>query len=116
MSKKKTETQTIVWKETVTIENSQEKTQELLNAFNTSKEIALDMSELENIDVTGVQLIIAAQKEAIRKKTVFKIIGTIPPAIASYFTCIGIPVDTIRDGEQFSSNILNPISAGDNNA
>ena len=56
---------TVVWSDTVSIENAQKKKQELLKAFNSSEVILLDISKLEDLDISAVQLILAAEKEAI---------------------------------------------------
>ena len=63
---------TVVWSDTVSIENAQKKKQELLKAFNSSDVILLDISNLEDLDISAVQLILASEKEALMRKKKFK--------------------------------------------
>ena len=87
---------TVVWDDTVSIENAQKKKQELLKAFNSSEVILLDISKLEDLDVSAVQLILAAEKEAILQKKKFKIIGEISQNFVDFFCRIGIPMEIGR--------------------
>lgn len=108
-------TTTVIWDDTVSIENAQKKRQELLKAFNSSEVVLLDISAIEDIDISAVQLIIASQKEAFSRKKEFKIVGEIPGNFIDFFCRIGIPIDNLTTGEQLSSEIIETI-AGDANA
>ncbi len=105
----------VIWKDTVSIENAQKKKQELLKAFNSSDIIHLDISAIEDLDISAVQLILASQKEAMIRNKKFKIIGEIPTAFIDFFRRIGIPMDNLTTGEQLSTEILETI-AGDEDA
>lgn len=106
---------TVIWDDTVSIENAQKKKQELLKAFNSSEVICLDISRLEDLDISAVQLILASQKEAVVRKKKFKIIGEIPHNFIDFFCRIGIPMDKLTTGDQFSTEILDAVT-GDENA
>lgn len=93
-AKKKEQDKNIIkWKESAGIESSQKLREELLDAFKSSSAIFLDISELEDIDLTGIQLIISAKKEADSQKKTFFIIGSIPEAISEYVSGCGISLD-----------------------
>lgn len=108
-------TVTIVWEDTISIENAQKKKQELLKAFNSADIILLDISQIEDLDISAVQLIIASQKEAFLRKKEFHIIGDIPTNFVDFFCRIGIPMDNLTTSEQLSTEIIETI-AGDENA
>ena len=106
---------TVVWDDTVSIENAQKKKQELLKAFNSSEVILLDISKLEDLDVSAVQLILAAEKEAILQKKKFKIIGEISQNFVDFFCRIGIPMDDLTTTEELTTEIFETVT-GDENA
>lgn len=113
MGQKKTVT--VKWEDAVTIENVAQKKTELLKAFNAYQEIFLDISQLDDIDISGVQLIIACKKEAQIRNFDFKVTGDISSNLRNFFQRIGIPIDKLTTTEQLSSEILETI-AGDENA
>lgn len=106
---------TVVWDDTVSIENAQKKQQELLKAFNSSEVILLDISQLDDLDVSAVQLILAAEKEAILRKKKFKIIGKIPQNFIDFFCRIGILIDDLTTTEELTSEIFETVT-GDEDA
>ncbi len=106
---------TVVWSDTVSIENAQKKKQELLKAFNSSDMILLDISNLEDLDISAVQLILASEKEALMRKKKFKLVGEIPQNFVNFFCRIGIPIDELTTGEEFSTEILETVT-GDEDA
>ena len=83
--------------------------------FNSCQEVLLDISKLEDIDISGVQLIIASKKEAQIRNMVFKITGDISDNLVNFFRRVGIPIDKLTTTEQLSSEILETI-AGEENA
>jgi hypothetical protein len=106
---------TVVWDDTVSIDNAQKKKQELLKAFNSSEVILLDISKLDDLDVSAVQLILAAEKEAILTKKKFKIIGEISHNFVDFFCRIGIPIDDLTTTEELTSEIFETVT-GDEDA
>ena len=71
MSKKEKTSITIIWGDSISVENADEKKQELLDAFNNYSEIFLDVTNLEDVDVSGIQLVIAAYKESKKREKKF---------------------------------------------
>lgn len=106
---------TVVWDDTVSIENAQKKKQELLKAFNSSEVILLDISKLEDLDISAVQLILASEKEALMRKKKFKIVGEIPQNFVDFFCRIGIPIDDLTTTEELTTEILETVT-GDEDA
>lgn len=106
---------TVTWDDTVSVENAQKKKQELLKAFNSSDTIHLDISQVEDLDISAVQLILASQKEALSRKKEFKIVGEVSSNLSDFFCRIGIPMSNLITSEQFSTEILE-IVTGDANA
>ncbi len=115
MAEKEKKSTTVVWEDSATIENVQQKKQELQKAFNSSDEVFLDVSKLEDIDISGVQLIIASQKEAQIMKKHFGVTGEISENLINFFRRIGIPINKLTSAEQFTTEILETI-AGDEDA
>lgn len=107
-------TTTVIWNDTVSIENAQNKKQELLKAFNSADKILLDISQVEDLDISAVQLIIASQKEAFLRKKEFQIVGEISANFADFFCRIGIPMDNLTTCEQLSSEIIESLAGGAN--
>ena len=106
---------TVVWDDTVSIENAQKKKQELLKAFNSSEVILLDISKLEDLDISAVQLILASEKEALMRKKKFKIVGEVPQNFVDLFCRIGIPLDDLTTSEELTTEILETVT-GDEDA
>ena len=106
---------TVVWDDTVSIENAQQKKQELLKAFNSSEVILLDISKVEDLDISAVQLILASEKEALMRKKKFKIVGEIPHNFVDFFCRIGIPIDDLTTTEKLTTEILETVT-GDEDA
>ena len=109
MANKENTSITIVWEDSVTVDNAQEKKQELLKAFNNNTEILLDISKLEDIDISAVQLIIACQKEANLKGLTFKVVGNITPAFTDFFCRIGIPITDLTC-DQLSEKVIETLA------
>lgn len=106
---------TVVWDDTVSIENVQQKKQELLKAFNSSEVILLDISKVEDLDISAVQLILASEKEALMRKKKFKIVGGISQNFVDFFCRIGIPIDDLTTTEELTTEILETVT-GDEDA
>ena len=69
---------TIKWTGTAGIEQAKNLQKNLLESFNGADKVLLDISELEDIDITGIQLVVSARKEAEKQKKSFYISGKIP--------------------------------------
>ena len=96
---------TIKWSEDVTIENIQEKKDEIIKAFETAQQVLLDVSELSDIDMTAVQLVVAAKKEGAKLNKAFLIDGTIPKGILDFIKRIGIHLEAFSNEADATAGI-----------
>lgn len=78
------EFETVKWNGTAGIEQAHSLRDSLLAAFGKSSEVRLDISGVDDIDITGIQIIIAARKEADKLGKVFCLTGKIPPVIGDF--------------------------------
>ncbi len=78
------EFETVKWQGTAGIEQAHTLRDSLLEAFKKNSEIRLDISGVEDIDITGIQIIIAAKKEADKSKKSFYLTGDIPSVIEEF--------------------------------
>lgn len=90
MAVEKNEAITIKWTGTAGIEQAKNLQKNLLEAFSGAEKILLDISELEDIDITGIQLIVSADKEAEKQKKSFFIAGKIPEIILDFTAGCGV--------------------------
>ena len=98
LAEKKQKVKNIVkWTGTAGIESAKKLQTELQKAINANQEIYLDLSELEDIDLTGIQLIIAAKKEAESSQKNFLLKGQIPQAIMEYVSGCGISLENFTE-------------------
>ena len=54
--------ETVKWQGTAGIEQAHKLRDEILEAFKKNSKVRLDISEVDDIDITGIQIIIAARK------------------------------------------------------
>ena len=85
--------ETVKWQGTAGIEQAHKLRDEILEAFKKNSKVRLDISEVDDIDITGIQIIIAARKEAEKTGKSFFIIGKIPKAIEEFITASSITLD-----------------------
>lgn len=98
LAEKKQKVKNIVkWTGTAGIESAKKLQTELQKAINANQEIYLDLSELEDIDLAGIQLIIAAKKEAEASQKNFLLKGQIPQAIMEYVSGCGISLENLTE-------------------
>lgn len=81
---------TIKWTGTAGIEQAKNLQKNLLESFNGADKVLLDISELEDIDITGIQLVVSARKEAEKQKKSFYISGKIPEIILDFTAGCGV--------------------------
>ena len=86
----KDEAITIKWTGTAGIEQAKNLQKNLLESFNGAEKVLLDISELEDIDITGIQLVLSAKKEAEKQKKSFYISGKIPEIILDFTAGCGV--------------------------
>lgn len=85
--------ETVKWQGTAGIEQAHSLKDGILAAFKKNSEVRLDISEVEDIDITGIQIIIAARKEAEKNGKSFFITGKIPNAIEEFIASSSIKLD-----------------------
>ena len=90
MAAGKDEAFTIKWTGTAGIEQAKNLQKNLLESFSGAEEVLLDISELEDIDITGIQLIVSARKEAEKQNKSFFISGKIPEIILDFTAGCGV--------------------------
>ena len=98
--------ETVKWKGTAGIEQAHRLQNELLEAFKKNSEIRLDISGVDDIDITGIQIVVAARKEAEKSEKSFFITGEIPKAIKEFVAASSITLDeyVLADGESEAAN------------
>ncbi len=69
------------WQGAVTIEGIVEVKQGLMDALNEADSVFVRLDRVDRMDIAGVQLLYAAQYEAVKKNKTFKITGNIPEKI-----------------------------------
>lgn len=86
--------------ECITIGTIQNAATELkLLSVDTSSLIELDFSGVNDIDLAGIQLIVAIIKEAKRKKRKISCTGSLSPAVKSRFAACGFAADSLVTGQ-----------------
>lgn len=85
--------ETVKWEGTVGIEQAHRLRDELIEAFKKTTEVRLDISNVDDIDITGIQIIVAARKEADKNGKGFFVIGQIPDAIKEFINASSITLD-----------------------
>ena len=102
MAKRKTqsESHTIVWKESVGIEQAIALKNELLEAFESSKKIYLDLSAVEDIDTSAIQLILSAEKEGERRSVPFSVLNTVPESVSAIVSLLNLTLPITSETEK----------------
>lgn len=91
--------ETLKWQGTIGIEQAHAVSKELLAAINKHDDVRLDISEVEDIDITGIQIIVSARKEAEKQKKTFFITGKIPPVIEEFIIASSISLKDYAETE-----------------
>ncbi len=82
----------VKWEGSLGIEQALSLKDELMKALESSKKVVLNLSAVEDIDSTTIQLIIAAQKEAEKRAVAFKVDTNIPAASGNFFALLNLPL------------------------
>lgn len=91
MAKRAAQECTLLWKGTVGIENADSLKKELLDAFEKNQPVSLDISAVEDIDTSVLQIILAAKKEAEARKIPFSLDPHISDAILKIMQLVNLP-------------------------
>lgn len=86
----------VAWKDAATIEEAANIHKDLLNAFQSGQEIVLHLAEITDIDMTGVQLILSAQKESEKTGVPFYIQEPVPDFVFNLLNTLGISIEGIK--------------------
>ena len=101
--KSNADTKLVKWKGNAGIEEAAQSREELLEAFDSATEVQLDISEVEDIDVSAIQIIIASFKEAKKRNIPFSISGVIPDTIEQFCRSCGVSLS------EFNMNKINEV-------
>lgn len=71
---------------------------DLLKAFSEADKISLDLSDCSEIDISAIQLIIAASLEAANTGKKFSIAGSVSPQVKNAFSISGVNLDVLLGG------------------
>lgn len=88
---------TVEWSGSAGIENAQSLKDSLLKVLKKASHIELDLSKVEEIDITGIQIIMAARKEALQQQKVFFIKEDIPADVVEFSASFGLPLDKLNE-------------------
>lgn len=92
MARKKSQTCTITWAGDAGIEQASALQKELLKAFDEKKTILLDLSQITDIDISALQLIVAAEKESKIRGVAFQVLDTIPDNVMQFIKLLDFPL------------------------
>jgi anti-anti-sigma regulatory factor len=88
---------------TLTIENAGAAAVELQKTLKSKQDIVIDLSVVERIDLSGMQILISAQNTGEKQKNTFFYTGTLKKAVFDKFNNNGFSlVPTKVDGELFT--------------
>ena len=104
-AKKSSSNNLVKWTGTAGIESAKNLQKELLKAINSNQTVFLDLSEVEDIDLTGIQLILAAKKEAENQKKEFFIKNSVPQAILEYVSACSIDLQNMFEKTEDSQGV-----------
>lgn len=93
---------TVKWEGTAGIEQAHKLRDELIEAFKKNKKILLDISQVEDIDITGIQIIVAARKEAEKTGKSFFISDKISDSIKEFISASLINLNDYILGAEIS--------------
>jgi anti-anti-sigma factor len=100
----------IAWHGKVSIENAGKLKDEITQAFAQNDSLALDLSRVETIDTSGIQLLVAMIKEAQNKNIALVFEGQVPKEVNRRLLMGGFVKQAVTDGNQLIQ-ILNQLSA-----
>ena len=101
MSEKKLEEIiTLQWTGTAGIETAKSRQKELVKALKAANKVIVDISNIDDIDITGIQLLLAAKKEADASKKNFFVKSPLPASISSFISSCSINLDPLLASEE----------------
>lgn len=82
----------VEWSGSLGIEQAQSLKNELSNALAENNNVVLNLSKVEDIDTTTIQLIIAAHKEAEKRGINFKVDKNLPESTVNFLNLLSLPI------------------------
>lgn len=89
---------TVQWSGEIFADSASKCRDGLLKAFSEADTVLLDMSGCSEVDVSAIQLIVAASLEASRTGKTFSITGSVSPQVKKAFTVAGVDLDIVSGG------------------
>lgn len=80
----------LTWEGILSVESAAQRKEELLSAFSQYQQVVISFSLLESIDLSILQLICAAVKEACKKDKIFHLTGALKPDLKRAFLISGL--------------------------
>ncbi|MFP4231095.1 MAG: lipid asymmetry maintenance protein MlaB [Spirochaetaceae bacterium] len=90
----------------VTITEVESQGAELSQAFSASRKVLVKLSHVERMDLSGVQLLYAARKEARERGTSLHLTGTVPDAVRETLKAGGFVAEAPADAGELESVLL----------
>jgi anti-anti-sigma regulatory factor len=81
--------------------------EELLAAFEQSRKVQLDLARVEDADLTLVQIVYAARREAVQAGCSFELTGKLPDRIVKLLVTGGFLKAGINDAAELEANLHN---------
>jgi len=100
----------LTWEGYGTVERASVMKDELLAAFDAATQVVVSLSMLDSIDVSIVQLLIAAKKEANKRGKRFRLTGAIRESVASTLSSVGLP--SSPDAGDLEAELFGLVEAG----
>ena len=90
----------------LSIDRVQEFKNELMNALTQADTVLLNISRAESVDVSFLQLLYAANKEAKKRKKTFHLTGTVPENLIRAFVLAGVTKGASTDARDLENSLL----------
>ena len=100
----------------VTLINSERISTLIKDAIDEKPMVLVSLSQATDIDLSGIQLIYAAKRYALKKRRSFHITGAIPETIARRLHQAGFASDICLDGRELDTGLVEFENNGTNNA
>lgn len=89
---------TVKWSGDVLVDSAAANCKLLLNAFSNAAVVYLDLADVQDIDAAGLQLMIAAKKEAKKLNKQFYVLNTVPTNVVKIFETSGVQLQLFQEG------------------
>ncbi len=90
----------------LTVDQAERVKSEILTAFESSKVVAMALSNVETIDLAGVHLLYGAKREAAKQGKTFRLTGTVQHNVAQTLVTSGFSSEVPSDANELSTMLL----------